>query len=62
MRAHKLQREDTHANCDEQQRKEYRELSTIDPQGFFTQRRKERKDAKKNLARLCALCVLCAFA
>ena len=32
MRAHKLQREDAHANRDEQQRKEYRELFSIDPQ------------------------------
>jgi len=32
MRAHELQREDTHANRDEQQRKEYGELFSIDPQ------------------------------
>ena len=32
VRAHELQREDTHANRDEQQRKEYRELFSIDPQ------------------------------
>ena len=32
MRAHELQREDPHANRDEQQRKEYRELFSIDPQ------------------------------
>jgi hypothetical protein len=42
MRAHKLQREYAHANSDEQQRKEYRELFSIDPQfakRFLTQRR-----------------------
>ena len=32
MRAHELQREDAHANRDEQQRKEYRKLFSIDPQ------------------------------
>jgi hypothetical protein len=32
MRAHELQREDTHANRDEQQRKEYWELFSINPQ------------------------------
>ena len=42
MRAHELQREDTHANRDEQEGEEYRQMFPIDPQsevGFLTQRR-----------------------
>ena len=62
MRAHELQRKNAHANRDEKQRKEYRELFSIDPQRLFTQRRKDRKERKDESNSSLRLCDLCAFA
>jgi hypothetical protein len=64
MRAHELQREDTHANRDEQQREEYQEMFSIDPQTLKAMLLKknisrkgataQRKTAKIYSLRLCA--------
>jgi len=60
MRAHELQRENAHANRDEQQREEYRELFSIDPQSakkIFHAKAQRSQRRKENLARRCAFAI-----
>ena len=57
MRAHELQREDAHANRDEQQREEYRELFSI-----IAKREEGFSRKAQSATKWFCFALLCAFA